>query len=224
LEPTIAKTLSKPGPKSVGHETLKERILASLMQKLEADGYVSLTVDEIVTYLGISKKTLYEVFTSREEIFSALVERMTQKAAQHIKSIVTSDLGFIPKMQDLLGFVSYMSRKIDSGMMRDLQKQMPHIWKRIEDFRREKLTENFTRLLRQGMKEHFIRPDLDLTLFLRIHLAVIDAIARPHGLATENRSPQETIQAVIGILFAGILTDAGRKEFGQLQSHSLRKP
>jgi AcrR family transcriptional regulator len=58
---------------SASDQAKKERILAAAKERLSRFGYKKTTVDEIAEQAGVSKRTLYEVFASKEGLLAELV-------------------------------------------------------------------------------------------------------------------------------------------------------
>src|ERR1700689_2332661 len=57
----------------------KERILQKATDLFMRYGIRSVTMDEIATQLGISKKTIYQFFTDKDEMVEAVVDQEIQK-------------------------------------------------------------------------------------------------------------------------------------------------
>src|SRR5258708_13443815 len=53
---------------------VKERILSKAADLFMRYGIRSITMDEIATQLGISKKTIYQFFTDKDDMFSAVID------------------------------------------------------------------------------------------------------------------------------------------------------
>ena len=94
---------------------------------------------------------------------------------------------------------------------------MPHQWKRIQEFRRERILRTFSSLLAQGMREGYIRKGINTDVFLQSYLAAIDAIVTPSVLMHQSYSAGEAIQSILGIFFHGVLTQDATKELAILQ-------
>lgn len=188
-------------------------MLDSLKQRLDATGEISLSVDGIASGLGISKKTLYKVFPSKEFLVRRLVQMVMAEAAMRIHTIVTSDQRLPEKLSHILAFFSILFRRMDSDLGRELHYRMPEVWQMVEQFREQKLQENVVKLLEQGVREEVIRPDIDRDLFIKAFVAVAQAIIRPSTLLIDTRSPQQVLTQIITMMYTGIMTDAGRNEF-----------
>src|ERR1700759_71113 len=57
----------------------KERILEKATQLFMRYGIRSITMDEIATQLGISKKTIYQFFTDKDDMVSAIIDLEVHK-------------------------------------------------------------------------------------------------------------------------------------------------
>src|SRR3984893_18907365 len=63
----------------------KDRILEKATDLFMRYGIRSITMDEIATQLGISKKTIYQFFTDKDEIVEAVIDREIQKNEQECR-------------------------------------------------------------------------------------------------------------------------------------------
>jgi AcrR family transcriptional regulator len=199
---------------------LKARVLNSLKERLDAGGDIMLNVDDIASGLRISKKTLYRVFASKEDLVRQLIDLFLVEVSGRVEEIVGGDERVPRKLSRLLSFLTVTLRRMDSDLGRELHFRMPGLWKRIEQFRERKLQENVTKLLDQGVREGVIRPDIDRQLFLMAFIATAQAVIRPSMLLIEHRSPQQVVAQFITMMYTGIMTDAGRDEFFVATQHS----
>src|SRR5215216_6135990 len=55
---------------------IRHRILAQARTDFFAHGYSRLTMDELATELGMSKKTLYVHFAGKDEIITAVIDHL----------------------------------------------------------------------------------------------------------------------------------------------------
>ena len=55
---------------------MREKIIKRAEERFFKDGYRRVTMDEIASDLGISKKTLYKYFEGKESIATAVIEKI----------------------------------------------------------------------------------------------------------------------------------------------------
>jgi AcrR family transcriptional regulator len=199
---------------------LRARILSTLKERLDATGEIDLSMDGIANGLRMSKKTLYTIFDSREDLVRQLVSLVLAETGGRIDAIVSADERLALKLSRLLTFLSLVFRRMDSDLGRELHFRMPEIWMQVEQFRERKLQENVSKLLEQGVRERVIRPGMDRQLFLMAFIAASQALIRPSTLLDGSRSPQQVVSQLLTMMYTGIMTDAGREEFFTATQHS----
>jgi AcrR family transcriptional regulator len=207
-------------PRAESPARLRERVLSTLKERLDATGEIVLSMDGIAAGLRMSKKTLYTVFDSREDLVRQLVGLVLTETGGRIEAIVAADERLAQKLSRLLTFLSFVFRRMDSELGKELHFRMPEVWRSVEQFRERKLQENVSKLLEQGVREQVIRPGLDRQLFLMAFIAASQALIRPSTLLDESRSPQQVVAQLLTMMYTGIMTDAGREEFFAATQHS----
>ena len=205
-------------------ELYKERILAAAEDRLLTRGYSRMSVDDLTLSLGMSKKTFYKVFETKEEMLEAVVERVTAGVGREIHAITGSDRNFLEKLGALMAFLATVYRKVDSLLSEDIHRHFPALWQKIAEFRRQKIQENFSVLINQGIAEGHIRQDLNQKVFMMAFLAAIETIVRPHILFDEPLSARDAMGQILNLFFAGALTDRGRSELHNVLTHSPSLP
>lgn len=71
---------------------LKERIIGTAAKSFSAHGIKSITMDDIAASLGISKRTLYEVFSDKESLLEECILKEHRREDAFIQEVlITSD-------------------------------------------------------------------------------------------------------------------------------------
>jgi AcrR family transcriptional regulator len=194
-----------------GEDGPRSRIIAAARDLFLSRGFVRVTADDIASELGISKATLYKVFSSKEEMLGAAVREVMDEMAARVELLIGDDsLGFVEKMVALFTFLGTRLSQFGPLFIRDIQKSAPRIWKEIDEFRRDKIFRNFKVILEAGRREGFFREDVDLDLLLQMFISLIQEFVNPAAILRSGRSPAATFESVIKVFFQGTLTDKGR--------------
>jgi len=197
--------------------SLRARILEAAGALFLNRGIVQVTADEIAARLGISKATLYKVFSGKEEIVREVVRGILNDMGGRVERLVDDgSLGFVEKMVALLSFLGTRMARFEPVFVRDLQKRVPGLWKEVEKFRQDKIARNFKIILESGRREGYFRADVDLDLLLAMFASLVQEFINPAALMRSGRSPAETFESVIKVFFQGIVTDKGRRDFSSL--------
>jgi TetR/AcrR family transcriptional regulator, cholesterol catabolism regulator len=197
--------------------SIKERIFSEAANKFRTEGFAKTSIDDFVASLAMSKKTFYRVFSSKEDLVEQLANRNMGSVATHIEQIAAGNQNFVAKLHSLLQFIGTIPIKIGVPFLRDMQKVYPQIWKKIEQFRAERVVTIFGKLVDQGKEEGYIRPEVNKRVFLLCYLASVQAIMQPDVLSNESFSAKEAIQGIMDLYFRGAMTDAAHREFDRMQ-------
>ena len=111
----------------------KDRILESAQEKIFDRGFSKVTVDEIAEDLGMSKKTIYKFFPSKEDIMLGILRMTMRRIEKQVVGIVESDKPFEEKFPAFLALLANMARKMGKALQKDIQKYMPAVDRDVDD-------------------------------------------------------------------------------------------
>ncbi len=198
-------------------EIIKEKIMAHCHERFLREGFAKITVDEIAGELGMSKKTFYKFFTGKEDVVHQIMDRIMGGVRMNVERIMQSDKSAVEKHSEIIAMIATNASRLMPAFGQDVKKRMPQLWKRIEDFRRERISDVFNRLIAQGVSEGTMRPEMNKRVFLLCVLSAIDGIMQPHILANESFSVSDAIREILSVFFAGALTQQGRVQFDEMR-------
>jgi AcrR family transcriptional regulator len=202
----------------------KERILSYAEERFLKEGVLNLPVDDLTASLGMSKKTFYKIFPSKEAMLEELVTRVVGDVAGRITAIGEGPGNFVEKIDALMTFLGSVYRRLAIPLSNEVYRSLPQVWQRVEEFRENMIRKTFTRLLDQGIQEGFLRPEINRTIFMMAYLATIRAIIRPHVILQHDISVPDAIEQIFRIFFGGILSPEGLQVLEKLQTHKPHNP
>jgi AcrR family transcriptional regulator len=208
---TLLVSYDPPGSSSSD----RERVVLHARDLFLAHGFSQVSMDDLAGSLSMSKKTLYKLFDSKENLLAAVIDRLMGDFRAIIEGIIAGPGSFPSKVRAFSSFAGKFLARVTPAFARDLQRAAPGQWERVEAFRRDRILENFGRLLRQGMEEGAVRKDLNVRVFQLAHLGAIEKVIHPAVLASESFSGKEAIEEITRIIFIGIMTDEARKEYSR---------
>lgn len=184
---------------------IKERILTTASQRMLKFGYRKVSMDEIANDLRMSKNTIYKYFPSKldiaENIIASLKEKINnnqitlERNAKNPLEIISKNIIFLQK--ELAPWFDLF--------LRDIQVEIPQLWQKFIDYRREKIFE-IKDLIEKGIKKGVFR-EVNALIAVRAYLGAIESIIDPEFLEHSNISFQEALEAVLDIWAKGILQD-----------------
>ncbi len=197
----------------------KERIVQSARERFFTSGFSKVTMDELAQQLGLSKKTMYEHFRSKDELIDAVVQLQMDDVSGKIKEIMHSSQDFITKIYHLWEFIGQMVCHISVQFRDDVRRFRPDVWIRIEDLRRKVILANFSRMIDEGVRMGLVRSDMNRDVMVLMYLSAVQGVVNPEILAQNSFSIQEAFRTIMAVYLDGILTEAARKQFHSKISH-----
>lgn len=209
-------------PKAIeSTDGLHERIVEQARQLFLEHGYSKVSTHEIAAALGISKKTLYREFETKEDILRVVIITKLKESAKRVDSILANrTLSFPDKLQGMLNVIRDQQRRVSPVLIRDVCASAPEVWKEIVEHKRGRL-KKFEGLLEEGMRLGYFRSDVPKEIIVRMHSAAIEALTTPQALGELPCTSEEVFQNVIRVLFEGILLEPKRKAISKTLNSKL---
>ena len=197
----------------MAEEFVKERILNAGRESFFALGFSKVTMDELATQLGISKKTMYKYFPSKDDLADAVMNWHLREMAVKIKEIVNADVDYLDKLHNLWMYMAEIYSRVSKQCQDDIRKNRPELWKRIEEFRRESILSNFSKLVDEGVRRGILRSDINKDILVLMYLNATQGIINPDILMKHSFSATEAYKTILSIIFDGILHDSARSQY-----------
>jgi AcrR family transcriptional regulator len=192
---------------------VRTRILAAARTQFFTYGYSALLMDELATELGMSKKTLYVHFPSKDVLVGELLHGFCREIHASADALFgDASLSFTVKLQRFSESMVQRFLRMNPHIFRDLQRSAPHIYRQIEELRHKNIPLIFGRLIRQGQAAGMVRADLDPDFAIEFWRPAIQSLMHPDTLERLKLSPDQMFTRATNLFFGGLLTPAGRKD------------
>lgn len=205
-------------PSPFSHESPEvARLLQAAHQLLFTYGYQAFTMDELAHELGMSKKTLYVHFRSKDAIIERVIDELGQTLRGRMEAVVDdATLTFPQKLEGVVAAVTAVLGKASPTTFRELQRFAPPLYVKIEELRGRIIPLVFGRLIRMGIAEGKVRRDIDPAFATEFWLHAIRGLVQPPVLERTQLTIPQTLEKALALFFAGLLTPAGRKDYEKL--------
>lgn len=201
-------------PKITPDLATRARIIATARKHLFTYGYSALTMDDLARELGVSKKTLYVHFTSKD----ALIESILDDFSDEVRALADGLFAdraqpFAPKFRRLGEAMMQRFSKLNPAILRDLQRFAPKLYAKIDEMRRKNIPYVFGQVIREGQAAGAVRADIDPQFAIEFWRFAITNLMQPEAQERLGMPPDQVFKKSINLFFAGLLTTAGRKEY-----------
>lgn len=150
-------------------------------------GFKSVTMDDIANHLGMSKKTIYQHFSDKDELVNILIESrlnnqdcVIHESAEKAKDAVHELLLTLATMNESLG-------NLNPKMFYDLQKYHPKAWLYFKNFKEKSLGSAILANLERGITEGIYRAEINKDILTQLRLDHVELIFNRHDHYTANK-------------------------------------
>ena len=197
----------------------KDRIIDQAMQMFATQGIKSVRMDDIAQHLGVSKRTLYELFGDKEGLLYLAMERYFQRDRQRWTELTANARNVLEAMFMVLGEVMD-NAEVSRRMMDNLKKFYPAVHDKLM---REGMVKNRTSLrsmLEQGIEAGLFVNNFNIDLSISVLYYTASAIVtRRELMLPDGMSEREAFVQIISNFFRGISTAKGL----QLIDYNLKR-
>ena len=171
-------------------------------------------MDEVASELGMSKKTVYKFFPSKDDLVMAIAKHFMNVMKSKIVPALNTDKNAIEKLAELINILATASDKISTKRMEEMKRHFPEIWNEIDRFRTKMMFENITKIINQG-KDEGLFIDYPTSIIMTILVVSVRSIVNPDFILNNSFSIIEGARFTFKIIIGGIVTEKGSKVFNQ---------
>jgi len=181
-------------------------------------GFARVTMDELASACGISKKTLYLNFPSKEALIQQIIYQVEEDLIDQVSQILNdSTIPVFKRLRDVINVVSLQSLQFAPLFLEDVKRFQPKSWKDLQDYKKNSIADAVRIVVRDGQEQGYIRKSLPENFIIYVCFTLIDTILRPETMLELSMSFHDVFEHVMSLLFEGFLTDAGRKAVYSIQ-------
>ena len=188
---------------------LKERIIKQAGELFYQYGIKSVSMDDLASSLGISKRTLYENFKDKEDVLLSYLISIRDYRNDRIVELIEQSSNIVEVFLYFIDF--HKNKKMPSTKFyEDIYKYYPRIYKLIQqDVEKNKVY--LTQFLKQGIAEGYIRDNLNIDVAAFLVEESTYTYIRASYLEKPPFSFQELFFTMMINFIRGISTDKGIK-------------
>lgn len=197
-------------------EQEKLNIIEKISIRFLTHGAKTVTMDDVCSILGISKKTLYQYFPTKESLLAEMLHFIFEKIMNEIISIQKQNINPIEEIFTINHKIYELIRSNNDVFMYQLCKFYPEIHQNHCALSNQKMLEfmqsNFNRGIQQGVYRNNFNTDLYARFFFSLNFSV-----KSDELFVEYREDAKSLSnQLIGYHLQAILSEQGRKDFNEI--------
>ncbi|MBM7644120.1 AcrR family transcriptional regulator [Scopulibacillus daqui] len=183
---------------------MKDRIMHGYIEEIKDKG-MKFTMDDLAGRLGISKRTLYQHFSSKVDILDAIIEQTFNDVDEQTKKIVEDDsLSLMDKIKGVITVVPNHVEFLDLRVLDQMKKYYPEQWRIVHAGLND--WDELRVLIEQGIQEGLIK-DMNVDLIMKLLIDSTNATLDQTFFLKNNISVQEALSSIVDILLHGLAVE-----------------
>lgn len=122
-------------------------------------GIRGVTMDDVAREFGISKKTLYQYFADKEDLVNQVIDFYLANPVFELNKCDTGNS--IDKIFALRDHVTKILKHFNNNLEFELKKQYPHLYKKVHDFKRQRIFNDTIKNIEKGIADGLFRKELE---------------------------------------------------------------
>jgi AcrR family transcriptional regulator len=199
---------------------VKKKILEVASAIFSEKGINNTKVLEIATQAGISKKTIYKYFESKEELVKMVYYEFLLEINSKMDKLVSSDASFVNKLNGVIEILSQELKIFTPTLIKDLRDGHIDFSLLIEPYMKNAVFDRFKNLVQSGIDSGDIKANMKLESIVLMYREAINSfvemrseIGIPGGF--ESGTALQILCGTLTTIFRGILHENSLKEFDE---------
>jgi len=195
-----------------------DRIIEGSEELFLTAGIKSVTMDDIATHLGMSKKTIYQFFKDKNELVIALVKKKLKEDEEQMNDIISRSGNVIEEMINMMKCSEDIFSRINPIVIHDMQKYHPDAWKQFQNFKSGVIVQTLEQLLSKGIQQGYIRPDIDVKVLAKMRVNQVELGFNAHEFPVAEFNTWKVQQQLMEHFNYGVCTLKGYKLLNQYKN------
>lgn len=191
---------------------MKEEIIKISLAGFLRHGIRKMTVQNLVSPLGISTKTVYKYFKNKEDLLKeCLVHHYTNQISE-LPELIERCPNAVQAMTTLWNLAIAADFGVARSFYHDLNYYYPSLQDRILKKYENKISDTIVKLIKNGTKDGYFIKDLNSLLSLKAITVLCSSITRTDQYKNLKLSADTLAEQTVFVYLRGMCTEKGLKE------------
>lgn len=205
------------------NQNLKDRIIDIAYLKIKQSGFKSMKIDDLAKELSISKKTIYEHFTSKKDIFIKVINQHKENFNKELDMMVSrfesKDLHFFAELRQISKLIKIQISFFTEDLLKDVNTYIPEYYEKCEEFGQASRNK-FKKIISISKNNNYLKDDIDPDIYFLIHRSSVEALTNSNLLNELPYSSDQILDKIFDILYLGILRNEHKQEYNNFFKES----
>ena len=188
---------------------MKEKIIYKSEELFLTLGFKNVTMDDIASALGISKKTINAHFSNKTELVSAVTFSVLEQIYLGIEQINKKAINPIEELYDIKMFlINYLKNERVSAQYQ-LKKYYPKIFDQLQIKKFKKMHSSVENSLKKGVELNLFRSEIDTAFISRVYFVGMTGIRDTSVFSETMFDKNYLMESYLEYHLRAIVTESG---------------
>jgi AcrR family transcriptional regulator len=184
---------------------IRKKVLIAARKLFFSFGYSKVTMDELSSELNMSKRTLYQLYKSKNILLEAVIYDFFQEFQDDISKITYSKKeDALASLKKIISLIQGQVTKFSIHAFEDIKRNNPEAWQIIIKLREKMFNNELRKLLGQAKKEKTVRDDIDIEIIVILIINSIQSVVNPETISRLPYTTEEVIDMLSKFIISGI--------------------
>ena len=202
---------------------LKVRIKEKADELFRRYGIKSVTMDEIASQLGVSKKTIYQSYKDKNELVDAVIEEMLEYNKVCCTDGRINAANAVQEVYFGMESIQEMLDNMNPSILYDIERAHPKTYKKFKDFKYNFLFDLMKRNVERGKEEGLYREEINAEIICKVRIELIMLAFNEEIFPKHQYSLIYIQQQILEYFLYAMVTPKGYKLIIKYQKESAEK-
>lgn len=190
---------------------MEQRIVEKAQELFFRYGIKSVTMDDIASNLGASKKTIYQYFKDKDHLVDAVVQKEIEQDMHECTSIACSCDNAVQEVFRGFDMMQEMLTTMNPAIIFEMQKYHPESYKKMNAHKNMFFVNIIKENLKKGIQEGYYREDINMEIIARYRIESIFLGFNPEIFMQGKYTLLQVEMELMTHFLYGICTAKGQK-------------
>ena len=202
---------------------IKDRIKQKAHDMVMQYGIRSVSMDDIANSLGMSKKTIYQYFSDKDELVDAVVEDELTKGQTDCEAARTNSKDAVEEIVLTMNQIQDQFRNMNPVVLFDLEKFHPKSFQKFLKHKHEFLYRMVRQNIERGVKEELYRPDMNIDVLSKYRVESMMIAFNMNIFPPGKYHLAEVTEIIMENFIYGLTNAKGHKLFFKYRNELTKK-
>jgi AcrR family transcriptional regulator len=187
----------------------KQRIIEEAATMFRTYGIRAVTMDMLANQMGISKRTIYEVFSDKDELLAGVLKWMTLMQREMMGKTINESENVIEAIFKIMDVMMKHFQNMSPAFQMDMKRYHQDVMKNLDDVDALPFIRNNEMIIERGIKEGVFRKDIDVRIINRGMLEVAKMSNGKEIFPPDDYMNKDVVRNVYINYLRGICTQKG---------------